>query len=50
MLRNGCFINEADARTEIFSFIEGYYNTERLHSSLNYETPARYEAAMTSPK
>lgn len=50
MLRNGCFINEADARIEIFSFIEGYYNTERRHSSLNYETPARYEAAITSPK
>lgn len=50
MLRNGCFIAEADARLEIFSYIEGYYNTERRHSSLNYETPARYEAAITSPK
>jgi len=36
MLQNGRFINTADARTEIFAFIDGHYNTQRLHSSLNY--------------
>lgn len=44
MLQNGRFINAADARTEIFAFIDGYYNTQRLHSSLNYRTPHHFEA------
>ncbi len=43
MLQCGEFINEADARTELFSYIEGYYNTRRKHSSLGYRTPSQYE-------
>lgn len=34
----------AQARTDIFSYIEGFYNTVRLHSSLGYLSPAEYEA------
>ena len=37
-------VNATDASAEIFAFIEGYYNTQRLHSSLNYKTPHRFEA------
>ena len=44
MLQNGRFINASDARAEIFAFIDGYYNTQRLLSSLNYRTPSRFEA------
>jgi putative transposase len=44
MLQNGRFINATDARAEIFAFIDCYYNTQRLHSSLNYRTPNRFEA------
>ena len=44
MLQNGRFINATDARAEIFAFIDGYYNTQRLHSSLNYRTPSHFEA------
>lgn len=44
MLQNGRFINAADARTELFAFIDGYYNTHRLHSSLNYQSPINFEA------
>jgi len=44
MLQNGRFINLTDARAEIFAFIDCYYNTQRLHSSLNYQTPHRFEA------
>ncbi len=44
MIRGGCFINEEDARTELFDYIESYYNTKRKHSSLDYQTPAQFEA------
>lgn len=37
------FATRDEARTAIFEFIEVYYNRERLHSSLNYETPETYE-------
>jgi transposase InsO family protein len=43
MLQGGSFINDTDARAEIFAFIDCYYNTQRLHSSLNYRTPNRFE-------
>ena len=28
----------------VFDYIEGWYNTRRLHSSLGYRSPAQYEA------
>ena len=46
MLQGGCFENAADARTELFEYIEGYYNTHRKHSSLNYQTPRQFEAQL----
>jgi putative transposase len=33
----------AEARQDIFEFIEVFYNRERLHSSLGYMSPADYE-------
>lgn len=48
MLQGGSFIDEADARTELFAYIESYYNTHRRHSSLNYKTPAQFEAQILS--
>ena len=44
MLQDGCFLTDADARTEIFAFIEAYYNTHRKHSALNYLSPVQFEA------
>jgi putative transposase len=32
------------ARTDIFNYIEGFYNTVRLHSSLGYFSPNEFEA------
>jgi transposase InsO family protein len=43
MLQGGEFIDESDARTELFSYIEGYYNTQRKHSSLGYLSPSKFE-------
>ena len=34
----------AGLRTAVFIYIEGWYNTRRLHSSLGYLSPADYEA------
>ena len=43
MLQGGCFENAHDARTEIFEYIEAYYNNHRKHSALAYRTPAQFE-------
>jgi len=43
MLQTGCFHNLQDANTEIFEYIEGYYNTRRKHSALGYRSPAQFE-------
>jgi putative transposase len=48
MLQDGCFENASDARTEIFEYIEGYYNTHRKHSAIGYQTPAQFEAQLHS--
>ena len=36
----------AGLRAAIFDWIEGWYNTRRLHSSLGYRSPAEYEATI----
>jgi putative transposase len=40
------FASQAEARMACFSFIEGWYNPVRLHSSLGYRSPMAYEEAM----
>jgi putative transposase len=37
------FATQAQARIAIFDFIEGWYNTHRRHSALDYESPIDYE-------
>jgi putative transposase len=48
MLQDGCFENAGDARTEIFEYIEAYYNTHRKHSALSYKTPSQFETQLQS--
>ena len=36
--------SRADARTAIADYIERFYNRQRLHSTLNYRSPADFEA------
>ena len=48
MLQGGCFLDGNDARTELFAYIESYYNTHRRHSSLDYKTPDQFEAQFQS--
>ncbi|MAT42434.1 MAG: integrase, partial [Anaerolineaceae bacterium] len=33
----------AEARQDIFAYIEGFYNKIRLHSTLGYNSPDRFE-------
>jgi putative transposase len=40
------FASQAEARMACFSYIEGWYNPARLHSSLGYRSPITYEADM----
>jgi putative transposase len=40
---NGQFDSRAHARTAIFEYIEGWYNRQRLHSSLGYLSPVEFE-------
>ena len=40
---NQVFASQAEARREIFEYMELYYNSRRLHSALGYRTPRQYE-------
>lgn len=43
LMEGGIFEDIEQARSEIFSYIEGYYNRTRLHSSLGYKSPMEFE-------
>ena len=38
------YLSRQAAMTSIFAYIEGFYNTHRLHSALDYRSPAQFEA------
>ena len=37
------FRSKTDARMALFSWIEGWYNPRRRHSSLDYQSPINFE-------
>ena len=39
------FATRAEARHCVFDYIEGWYNTTRMHSSLDYQSPIQFEQA-----
>jgi putative transposase len=43
LVENGIFESVEDARSEVFSYVEGYYNRIRLHSGLGYKSPMQFE-------
>jgi putative transposase len=46
LIEDGVFATVEEARSEVFSYIEGYYNCTRLHSGLGYQSPAEFEAKL----
>lgn len=38
------YATRSQARTDVFEYIEVFYNRQRLHSSLGYRSPADFEA------
>jgi transposase InsO family protein len=43
LVEDGAFESVEDAKSEVFSYIEGYYNRIRLHSGLGYKSPLEFE-------
>jgi transposase InsO family protein len=41
--------NRQQAKTDIFEYIEVFYNRQRLHSALDYRSPVEYEFLFVSP-
>ncbi len=43
LIENGIFESVEQAKSEVFSYIEGNYNRVRLHSGLGYQSPLEFE-------
>jgi putative transposase len=43
LIEDGIFESLEEARTEMFSYIESYYNRIRRHSGLGYKSPLEFE-------
>jgi transposase InsO family protein len=42
------YATRQDARADVIEYIEMFYNSTRLHSSLGYRSPNDYEAVLTA--
>ena len=42
------YTSKQEARADLFEYIEMYYNRQRLHSALDYESPANYELKLST--
>ncbi len=38
------FLTRTEAKSQVFEYIEVYYNRKRLHSKLGYVSPEAFEA------
>ena len=43
LLNRRSFKSKAEARTALFTYIEGWYNPRRRHSALGYRSPVQFE-------
>lgn len=42
------FVSREEARTQLFEYIEIFYNRKRLHSTLGYVSPTQYESKLSN--
>jgi putative transposase len=47
LVHQACYKTRNAARHDLFAYIEGYYNRQRLHSALGYITPEQAERQAT---
>jgi putative transposase len=38
----------AEARLDLVDWMEGFYNAQRLHSSIDYKSPIEFERSLTA--
>ena len=43
LVHHRCWVTRDEARRDLFAYIEGYYNRQRIHSALGYLTPEQAE-------
>lgn len=43
------FASRDAARAQVFDYIEGFYNRQRMHSSLGYRSPELFESLASVP-
>ncbi|MDA7535242.1 IS3 family transposase [Verrucomicrobia bacterium] len=43
LFQRGVFESHEDTSIALFEYIEGYYNTQRKHSSIGYQSPVQFE-------
>jgi transposase InsO family protein len=43
LVYRGTFVTRAQARRQIFEYIEIFYNRQRAHSALDYHSPVDFE-------
>ena len=48
MSRRGDYVTREEAKTSIIEYIEMFYNSRRVHQSLDYRTPNEFEAETES--
>ena len=46
LVHRECYRDRQEAKASLFEYIEVFYNRIRLHSSLDYRSPAEYEKAL----
>jgi putative transposase len=44
------YTSRSQARLDIVDWIEGFYNAKRLHSAIDYQSPAEFERSLTTAK
>jgi transposase InsO family protein len=43
LLHQRHYATQAEAKRDLFHYIEAYYNRQRIHSAINYLTPEQME-------